>query len=259
MQPKTTADWLYRKKLITSDELVAGRALALLLEYRWTSVWPEDSTVIYFRKFLMARPYQMATEVAVDGDTEMSADDGQTKATSLEEVLVPEKNVSDAVRRERLINSRDELLRIYGLFKRALPECPDLFVRLGRAVTERITVHELAYRDVPLLCAALYVLKEHWRYDLLEDLIDEAVELLNRSTKRPEDLPGRTRGDSSPAQYFSAESLSELFGGDVPEESAELSPALSNAIRCQLDHMPDAVLCSNQDEQLRCCSTSPRR
>lgn len=226
MQRNTSADWLYRKKLITSDELVAGRALALLLEYRWTCVWPEDSTVIYCQKFLTALPLQLPVRFAADGTTKMSGDEGQTKAVNLGGVLVSEKDVSDAVRRERLINSRDELLRIHDLFKRALPECPDLFVRLGRAVTERVTVHDLAYRDVPLLCAALHVLKEHWRYDLLEDLIDEAVGHLNRPTKKSEDLTGRTRRDSPPAQHLSAESLSELFGGDTPDEGAELIPAV---------------------------------
>jgi hypothetical protein len=48
------------------------------------------------------------------------------------------------------------------------------FDRIMR-VTEHIGIRSLPFREVPLICSALYLLKEHWRYYLLEDAIDAAV------------------------------------------------------------------------------------
>jgi hypothetical protein len=44
---KTTADWLRRKRLISTNEYIAGEALALLLEWRLESYSPPDSTVVF--------------------------------------------------------------------------------------------------------------------------------------------------------------------------------------------------------------------
>jgi hypothetical protein len=44
---KTTADWLRRKRLISTNEYVAGEALALLLEWRLESYSPPDSSVVF--------------------------------------------------------------------------------------------------------------------------------------------------------------------------------------------------------------------
>jgi hypothetical protein len=51
-----------------------------------------------------------------------------------------------------------ELLNIERLFKKALPERPDLMVILGQAVINRLSIHELPYTDVPLICSAIYIL-----------------------------------------------------------------------------------------------------
>ena len=86
--------------------------------------------------------------------------------------------------RERI--SRDicttlELRNVQRLLLKALPERPDLVVVLGHAVTELVTVYDIPYRDVPLIRSALYVLKEQWRYQLLEDWADAIVISLTQS------------------------------------------------------------------------------
>ncbi len=86
--------------------------------------------------------------------------------------------------RERI--SRDicttlELRNVQRLLLKALPERPDLVVVLGHAVHELVTVYDIPYRDVPLIRSALYVLKEQWRYQLLEDWADAIVISLTQS------------------------------------------------------------------------------
>jgi hypothetical protein len=71
-------------------------------------------------------------------------------------------------------------LPLEQLFLEALPEEPDLLGKLGVAVIERIDVRDIPYRDVPLICSGLWLLKEYWREHLLRGAIDEATGITNK-------------------------------------------------------------------------------
>ena len=77
-----------------------------------------------------------------------------------------------------------ELLFLEELFLEALPEEPDLLGKLGTAVIERIDVRDIPYRDVPLLCSGLWLLKEYWREHLLKGAIDEATGLTTKACSK---------------------------------------------------------------------------
>ena len=66
-------------------------------------------------------------------------------------------------------------------------------VILGQAVIHRIGVRDLPYTDVPLICAALYVLKEFWRERLMTEAIDGAIRCIKKEVERPD----RATGDTS--------------------------------------------------------------
>ena len=52
LQTKTVLEWLFRKGLLFSNELLAGQAFALLIEWRIASYSALDSTTIFARKFM---------------------------------------------------------------------------------------------------------------------------------------------------------------------------------------------------------------
>jgi hypothetical protein len=81
-----------------------------------------------------------------------------------------------------------ELERIDRLFdsKRTLP-------MLAKVVIDRIGVRELPYTDIPLICSALYRLKEFWREKLLMMLIDDALRCIKREVERPRPLPSLSK------------------------------------------------------------------
>ena len=181
---RTVIDWLYRKKLLTANEHLAGVALALLLEWRTASFGAADSTVVFARKMLEGDgrgggmcPLQI---VAYEVPLLVLAEDDNNDASLIDVDQITNADTFNETIQERLLRTlctRDELQRLMKLFSEALPERPDLLTILGHAVTERVGVRDLPYRDVPLLCSALYLLKEHWREHLLEEQIDAATGL----------------------------------------------------------------------------------
>jgi hypothetical protein len=83
------------------------------------------------------------------------------------------QNVGD--RANRYIASGEEIARVGAMLARGFPDRPDMFELLADAVTKPKGVHELPYKDHPIMCQGFYALKEHWRADRLEDLYDKAV------------------------------------------------------------------------------------
>ena len=81
-------------------------------------------------------------------------------------------------RQWRKLASWNEWLRLQRLFREALPEDSGVLADLGRAATERIQVRMLPYQQVPLICSALYLLKEYWREVLLMEAIDGATGII---------------------------------------------------------------------------------
>jgi hypothetical protein len=209
---RTVLEWLHKKGLITANEFKAGRALALLIEWRAASIYPASSALVFGRKALEASPYQLPYEVPLL--TRQSDDDdfgeGGT-VIDVDEIRATPGNAVDLFNqtiRDRLNQytcAGYELSRVDDLLKRALPERPDLTIILGHAVTERIRVRDIPHHDVEILCAALHVIKELWRHDLLEDLVDEATGIRPRRARsasrhsQPNGLPlGSGREATSP-------------------------------------------------------------
>jgi hypothetical protein len=165
--------------------------LAVLLEWRAASYGPADSTVVFAHRMATSPPTQLPYEIEllIRG----SDNDGPCESGTV--VDIDEIRISDSAGRglfndtirDRLnqaVCASFELERVDNLLKRALPERPDLPIILGWAVTERLSVREMPYADVEVLAAALYVIKELWRYDLLEDMIDERTGLRRKSKAR---------------------------------------------------------------------------
>ena len=109
---------------------------------------------------------------------------------SQEECLVLAETARERISRD--ICTTLELRNVQRLLLKALPERPDLVVVLGHAVTELVTVYDIPYRDVPLIRSALYVLKEQWRYQLLEDWAMQSLSAL-RNLAAKKDLPPEIR------------------------------------------------------------------
>ena len=66
LQTKTVLEWLFRKGLLFSNELLAGQAFALLIEWRIASYSALDSTTIFARKFTESLPpYHLPQRVRV--------------------------------------------------------------------------------------------------------------------------------------------------------------------------------------------------
>jgi hypothetical protein len=174
----TTLEWLYSKKLITDNEFISGKALALLLEWRMASFAAVDSNIAFARKISMAPPNQIiALErpllvlSSLEEETKALDVDTLTKAAGTHNEFITERmrrNICTAIELNRLIKLFDELSPRGGLLE-----------MLAGAVTERITVRKLPHKDVPLIALGLFTLKEHWREYLLEDAIDEATGLFD--------------------------------------------------------------------------------
>src|SRR5688500_12554400 len=171
VQKRTIAEWLHVKRLLTDNEFLVAKGLALLLEWRKTSFGPEDSIVIFNTKFQEAAPLQIiAYERPLMNMLIGSAKDGgdvKEEEADLDKLNTPTFSESISERLWRKICTRDELKRLVRLFEQALPERSDLVVLLGQAVVERINVRDIPYREVPLICSALYLLQEYWREYLL--------------------------------------------------------------------------------------------
>ena len=182
VQTATTLEWLYRKGLLRSNEFITGEALALLIEWRVASFCAPDSTIIFARRCRETRPLQIAPiEKPLDEILIGGGDDGLPLDLDKHEIY----NETIAERLFRNVTTGEELLNIERLFKKALPERPDLMVILGQAVINRLSIHELPYTDVPLICSAIYILKEFWRERLLARAINDAVGCIAQETRRP--------------------------------------------------------------------------
>jgi hypothetical protein len=196
---RTLLEWLRKKDLISANEFLAGQALAVLIDWRASKMFPGSSSVSCARKMLEGPPGVVPIEVQLL--VRNSDDDGAFESGTV--IDVDEFRLGKAVThkgkrtglsvfndtiRERLNEAECahyELMRVDSLLRRALPERPDLSIILGHCVTERIRVNQIPHHDVELLCAGLHVVKELWRYDLLEDAINEATGLRhNRSIRR---------------------------------------------------------------------------
>lgn len=112
-------------------------------------------------------------------------DDATWEEADLDKATCEPYNETIAERLFRNIASGDELLSIDWLFREALPERPDLMVILGQAVVNRLSVYEMPYTDVPLICSALYILKEFWRERLLARAINDAIGCIAQEIRRP--------------------------------------------------------------------------
>jgi hypothetical protein len=188
-QKATTLEWLYRKGLLTSNEFIAGEALALLIEWRLTLPYPPDSTVYFAaRHQSLAPPEQVPLELVLEDiarGTKMSGEDETTMGASIEHVHLGQEyfeSVSD--RFDRNIWGGDELERIDRLFdsKQTLP-------MLATAVLDRIGVRELPHTDVPKICTALYTLKEYWREKLIMALMDDVISNITKQLKSQSPTP----------------------------------------------------------------------
>lgn len=183
MAKLTTIEWLHVKKLITGNELLAGEILGLLLEYRLTLIGPIDSTVLFAEKYMRTAPLRQLIQVEFHlRDMEPGGEDGKTLKADLEKLCMCAVNEETIAERQwRKLASWSEWLRLQRLFMEALPEYPDALADLGRAATERIPVRKLPYRQVPLICSALYLLKEYWREVLLKESIDDANGIITKA------------------------------------------------------------------------------
>lgn len=198
---KTTLDWMLKKRLITPNEYVAGSALALLLEWRRAAIGPEDSTVAFAKKFVEGsggtnfngapRLKVIPNELPLLHLGEDDSNDAKTLDVDeihTDETKVQEPSDTSASKRiHRWLDAGNELKQLQQFFKRAMPEKPELFLMLCRTVLDRIDVREIPYSYVPTLCSALYLLKERWREQLLEGMIDDAVSISMGESKRRND------------------------------------------------------------------------
>jgi hypothetical protein len=179
---RTLLDWLYKKGRIDVYEHRAGLALAMLIEWRAAALSSPSSSTVFQAKAIQAPPGQLPVELPLlvrnslddamgEGGTQIGVDEIRTKPGNAIDLF-------NETIRDRLAHTAcatQEVRRLDNVLQRALPERPDLMTVLGHCVTERITRHEIPSNDVEVLCKALYVVKELWRYELLEDLIDEAT------------------------------------------------------------------------------------
>jgi hypothetical protein len=227
---RTALDWMYGKGLLRHNEWLAGKALALLLEWRAASYGAHSSVVTFAQRLALSPPTQIPYEVElpIRGDDNDAMGEGGT-VVDVDELRISNRAGNDIFNqtiRDRLnqsICASFELERIDNLLKRALPERPDLPIVIGWAVTERRSVREMPHADVDVLVAALHVIKELWRYDLLEDMIDERTGLRRGASAdrheagtgckeegrgkpiarrvRPRRIPARASGETSPSRF----------------------------------------------------------
>jgi hypothetical protein len=180
----TTIKWLHAKKLVTDNELLTGEIHGVLLEWRLTLVGPIDSTLLFAEKYMRTAP--LLQGIAVEFHlkdmllgTKRGGEDAVMREANIERLGGRWSNEETAKDRDwRKLASWNEWLRVQKLFRDALPEYPDALADLGRAATERIPVKRLPHRQVPLICSALYLLKEYWREVLLMETIDDATGII---------------------------------------------------------------------------------
>jgi hypothetical protein len=217
---RTRLDWLLSKGLIDIREHKTGRALAMLIEWRAASLGAGDSTSVFRRKFEKSPPTQIPYQV--DLIVVSDVDDKRLGQTIDADAMMPsgEDNAVDLFNQtlqERLrlhTCAVLEIERVTNLLTRALPERPDLMTILGHCVTERVTRHEIG-TETPILRAALHLVFQLWRHDLLEDLIDEATGIRQRVQR-----------DSAIERYIRPTGLSSATGrqdaDDRPRDVATL-------------------------------------
>jgi hypothetical protein len=180
LEPKaTTLEWLYRKGLLTSNEVIAGEALALLIEWRLAGLGPQDSTVIFASQFLQASTPAPVEMLLKD---RLVIKDGELVQYGLEHLGVADHTISIWDRLLRHLECHNELERIDRVLgdDRLLP-------MLATAVLDRIGVRDLPYTDVPAICSALYALKEYWREKLLTILLDDALSCIKTQLAAPKE------------------------------------------------------------------------
>jgi hypothetical protein len=180
MAKRTTIEWLHCKGLVTDTELLAGEVLGLLLEWRLTLIGPVDSTVLFAEHYTRTAPLLQLIPVQFHlRDIER---DGEMQLADLEKLGASACAEETAGERQwRKLASWSEWMRLQRLFREALPEHSGLLADLGRAATERIPVRMLPYQQVPLICSALYLLKEYWREVLLTEAIDVATGIIDKA------------------------------------------------------------------------------
>jgi hypothetical protein len=186
---RTTLEWLHKKRRITDQEFLVGRALALLIEWRSASFGAVSSDVVFSQRMMVGGA--------------LLAEGNLDKPSIAEATELFNATIRDRLNRHTC--SGEELRRLKNVLDRSLPERPDLTIVLGHAVLERIRVGDIPHHDVEIVCAALHVIKELWRFELLEDLLDEATGARPRRARiasghsQPNSLPlGSSRETASP-------------------------------------------------------------
>lgn len=170
---KTIVEWLFKKRLISSDELLIANAFALFLEWRSSSFDPADSTVVFARKFRTnvsteQIPYEAPMLMVVGEDRE-----------DVPEVDILPKDVSNHAttlhneelggRVWRLHATAMELRVLLALFEKEAPHRPDMLTILAQAVTQRFGVRDLPYKAVPIVREGLKILSTSWRNRVLTE------------------------------------------------------------------------------------------
>jgi hypothetical protein len=201
----TTLEWLNRKGLITPNEFLAGEAFGLLVEWRLTLSCPTDSLVYFAARHLqLTPPTQVPLEFVLEDiarGTKASGDDENTLGASIEHVHLGEQYFDNARDRfNRNIYAADELTEIDRVFTKAFPEHPYLMAFLVCVVENPIAVRHLPHTDVPLICSALYTLKEFWREKLLTEAINSAVRCIKKELAEPKECSHELRR-SLPRNY----------------------------------------------------------
>ena len=207
MQKSTIAEWLYRKGLLTDNEFLAEKCLAVLWEWHLASRSPADSTEIFGRKYNeTARPLQMAPyqvhldklELAPPGSVEPE----KTAQPDVEQLAEPAWTRDH---RNRLVYAELGWLArlLEGAFPaQACPMVPCVLLQMCWVATVRIEVQELPHKEIPFIVSAMYVVKEAWRERLLETAIDDAINRqINAITRRK---PTRTASEGDEARDLAA-------------------------------------------------------